>query len=128
VRLGSGQRLHGSPFDSLGSHVELYGQTLLVVGDQVPDDRSAGEALNLAHASKLHLVSPRSYDNLVCSFVRGTGEDFGIGVIREIDFVERRAVVFNTAVAPAPVRNVRVGSLRIDATGKETGETKPWAV
>ncbi|MEX2242900.1 MAG: hypothetical protein WD716_03535 [Fimbriimonadaceae bacterium] len=128
VRLGSGQRLHGSPFDALGVHVELYGQTLLVVGDHVPDDATASEALNLAHASKLHLVSPHSYDNLVCSFVRGTGEDFGIGVVREIDFVERRAVVLNTAVAPAPVRTLRLGSLRIDSTGKETGETKPWAV
>ncbi len=128
VRLGSGQRLHGAPFDDLGTHVEAYGNTLLVVTDHDHDEQMAGEALNLAHASKLNLVSPTAYDNLLCSFVRGTGEDFGIGVVKSIDFQERTATFLNNAVAPAPVKSVRIGSLRIDHTGKETGETKPWAV
>jgi polynucleotide 5'-kinase involved in rRNA processing len=128
ARLGSGQRLHGAPFDELGPHVEVYGNTLLVVTDHDHDERTAGEALNLAHASKLSLVSTTAYDNLLCSFVRANGEDFGFGVIKGVDFQERTATILNNAVAPAPVRSVRIGSLRIDATGKETGETKPWAV
>jgi polynucleotide 5'-kinase involved in rRNA processing len=128
VRLGCGQRLHGAPFDELGTHVEVYGSTLLVVTDHDLDEQTAGEALNLAHATKLHLVSPTAYDGLVSSFVRGTGEDFGIGVVKGIDFLERKATFLNNAVAPAPVKSVRIGSLRIDETGKETGETKPWAV
>jgi polynucleotide 5'-kinase involved in rRNA processing len=128
VRLGSGQRLHGAPFDDLGIHVEVYGSTLLVVTGHDVDEQMAGDALNLAHATKLSLVSPDAYDGLLCSFVRGSGEDFGIGVVKGIDFHEREATFLNNAVAPAPVRSVRIGSLRIDETGKETGETKPWAV
>lgn len=128
VRLGAGRRLHGQPFDDLGIHVEIYGQTLLIVSDKEPDAQLAGDALNLAHASKIHLVSSTAYEGLVCSFVRGTGEDFGMGVVVNIDFEERRATILNNAVAPAPVRMVRIGSTRIDDTGKETGETKPWAV
>jgi polynucleotide 5'-kinase involved in rRNA processing len=128
VRLGSGKRLHGAPFDDLGTHVEVYGSTLLVVTDHDIDEQTAGEALNLAHATKLSLVSPSAYNGLLCSFVRGTGEDFGIGVVQSIDFDQRTATFLNNAVAPAPVRAVRIGSLRIDETGKETGETKPWAV
>ncbi len=128
VRLGSGRRLHGAPFDSLGLQVEVYGQTLLVVTDHEPGEDAASDALNLAHATKLHLVSPEAYNGLVCSFVRGDGEDFGIGVVEQIDFEKRTASFLNTAVAPAPVRLVRIGSTRIDDTGKETGETKPWAV
>lgn len=128
VRLGSGKRLHGTPFDDLGVHVEVYGSTLFVVTDHDVDEQTAGDALNLAHATKLSLVSPATYEGLLCSFVRGSGEDFGIGVVQSIDFQERKATFFNNAVAPAPVRSVRIGSLRIDETGKETGETKPWAV
>ena len=128
VRLGSGRRLHGAPFDELGVRVESYGSTLLVVSEKQIDEVVAGEALNLAHATNLALVAPTAYDGLLCSFVRGTGEDFGIGVIKSIDFASRTAAVLNTAVAPAPVRALRIGSLRIDSTGKETGETRPWAV
>lgn len=128
IRLGSGQRLHGAPFDQLGTHVELYGNTLLVVTDHEHDEDAATEALNLSHATKLNFVATTAYDGLICSFVRGTGEDFGIGVVKSIDFEARTATFLNTAVAPAPVRSVRIGSLRIDATGKETGETRPWAV
>jgi hypothetical protein len=128
VRLGSGRRLHGAPFDSLGSHVEVYGSTLLVVTDHDPDEASLGEGLNLGHATKVSLVAPDAYDGLLCSFVRGSGEDFGIGVVKSLDFLERKATFLNNAVAPAPVRNVRIGSLRLDASGKESGETKPWAV
>jgi polynucleotide 5'-kinase involved in rRNA processing len=128
VRLGSGRRLRGAPFDALGIHVEAYGQSLLIVTDQDLDESVIGDAMNHAHASRLHLVAPDAYDGLVCSFVRGTGEDFGMGVVRSIDWEKRELTVLNTAVAPAPVRVLRIGSTRIDETGKETGEVKPWAV
>ena len=120
--------MEGSPFDRLGVHVESVGKTLLVVAEHEPEASLVNEALNLSHTSKLSLVSPTAYDGLVCSFVRGVGEDFGIGVIKSIDFAERSMKALNTAVAPAPVSMVRVGSVRIDETGKETGETKPWTV
>lgn len=128
TRIGCGTRLHGSPFSELGVYVERYGSTLLVVSDHEPADDLLQEAGNLAHTRHVSLVSPYSFDGLLCSFVRGSGEDFGIGVIKGIDFEAREMTVMNTAVAPAPVRMVRIGSVRIDMDGKESGETKPWAV
>ncbi|MCH7944446.1 MAG: hypothetical protein IIC73_00290 [Armatimonadetes bacterium] len=128
VRLGSGERLTDPPFDKLGLHVEVCGPVLHVVSDEEPDETLVAEALNLSHASRLNLVSPNSYDGLVCSFVRGGGEDFGIGVVRSIDFEARRASFLSTAVAPAPVTAVRIGAVRIDETGKELGEARPWTV
>ncbi|MCH8978076.1 MAG: hypothetical protein IH945_02390 [Armatimonadetes bacterium] len=128
VRLGSGERLTEPPFDRLGQHVEVCGPVLHVVSDGDPDDTLVAEALNLSGASRLNLVSPNSYDGLVCSFVRAGGEDFGIGVVRSIDFKERKATFLSTAVAPAPVTAVRIGAMRIDETGKELGEARPWTV
>ena len=127
-RLGSGERLRGEPFDSLGEHVELCGPVLHVVSRDEPDDAAVGEALTLSHARRMNLVSPDAYSGLVCSFARGAGEDFGIGTIKSFDFGSRTAVFLNNAVAPAPVHSVRVGSVRIDDTGKETGEARPWTV
>lgn len=128
ARLGSGSRMHGHPFTDLGPYVERYGNTLLVVTEGSPNEDLLNEAGNLAHTRNVAFVSPRAYDGTLCSFVRGTGEDFGIGIVKAIDFETREMTVINTAVAPAPVRMVRIGSIRIDLDGKETGETKPWAV
>ena len=128
ARLGSGERLQGAPFDELGVHVEVCGPVLHVVSDKEPDEQLVGDALNLAHATRLNIVSTGAYDGLLCSFVRDAGEDFGIGVVKSIDFSSRKAVFLNNAVAPAPVRTVRLGALRIDETGKETGEVRPWTV
>lgn len=128
VRFGSGTRLHGHPFSDIGPYVEKYGSTMLVVTDSEPREDLLAEATNLAHVRNIAFVSPTSYNGLICSFVRGNGEDFGIGMIKSIDFETREIAVLNTAVAPAPLRMIRVGSIRIDADGKELGETKPWAV
>ncbi len=128
VRLGSGERLTEPPFDELGQHVEICGGVLHVVSDDEPDERLVGDALNLSHASRLNLVAPNAYDGLVCSFVRAGGEDFGIGVVKSFDFKDRKATFLSTAVAPAPVTAVRIGAVRIDETGKELGEVRPWTV
>ncbi len=128
VRLGGGTRLQGHPYADLGTYVEKYGSTMLVVTESEPWEDLVTEAMNLAHVRNVVFVSPNAYNGLVCSFVRGTGEDFGIGVIKQVDFELRELTVLNTAVAPAPLRMVRIGSIRIDLDGKELGETKPWAV
>lgn len=128
ARLGSGERLKGSPFDELGEHVEVCGSVLHVVSDKEPDESLVGDAMNLSHATRLNIVSADEYNGLICSFVREVGEDFGIGVIKSIDFKSRKAVFLNNAVAPAPVKTVRIGAVRIDEKGKETGEVKPWTV
>jgi hypothetical protein len=65
---------------------------------------------------------------LLCSFANQEGEDFGIGMIRGIDFVTGVAQVACTAVPPAPARILRIGGLRVDPNGNELGEARPWQV
>jgi polynucleotide 5'-kinase involved in rRNA processing len=68
------------------------------------------------------------YRNLLCSFAKQSGEDFGMGILTDIDWNSMRAYAQCTAVPPAPVRILRLGSLRVDSNGHELGEVRPWQV
>lgn len=126
TRLGSGQRMGKMPIEAL--HMEICGSTLLIVADKHPEDRDLARALDASHCSRVHIVEAPSYNGLLCSFARQNGEDFGMGMIKEIDFVEGLIKVRCTAVAPAPVRILRIGGLQLDMAGNEIGELKPWQV
>jgi hypothetical protein len=131
VRLGSGKRLHPEQLRKIGIeclHAEVSGGSLLVISETEPDENVLSRALDIFHASRAVVHQPRAYQNLVCSFANQAGEDFGFGLIRSIDFASGVANILCTAVAPAPVRILRIGSLRVDPSGKELGETKPWQV
>lgn len=126
ARLGSGRRLDGESPEVL--HMEACGQTLLIVTEGQLEDRTLGTLLNHSHGSRAHVVAPNAYEGLLCSFARQSGEDFGIGMIERVDFTARVAHVLNTAVAPAPVRLLRIGGLVIGTDGNERGEIRPWQV
>ncbi len=131
LRLGSGRLLQPAELDRhlpAAAHVETCGQVLLVVIDHALEDDEVHRLLNTFHCTKLHTASPVDYANLVCSFARGSGEEFAFGIIREIDFRRRVARIVTDAVAPAPVSLLRVGSLKVDQNGNELGETKPWSI
>lgn len=132
ARLGSGQPLHPDLLAKAGLagalHAEVAGGTLLLVTPEEPEDHLMARALDLFHASRASVVDPGAYDNLLCSFARQDGEDFGVGMIRSIDFAAGLAHISCTAVPPAPVRILRIGGLRVDAAGRELGEAKPWQV
>lgn len=132
ARLGSSRAVHPDQMAKAGLkdglHAEVAGGTLLLVTESEPEDHVMARALDIFHASRAAVVAPSAYDNLLCSFARQGGEDFGIGIVKRIDFAAGSATILSTAVAPAPVRILRLGGLRVDAAGRELGEARPWQV
>lgn len=131
LRLGSGIEI---PVASLQRttldrvlYAESFGQTSLLIADHELSPDEMATALDLTHAVTATVVEPQSYSGLLCSFADQEGVDFGMGILDSIDFTRRVIHTRCTAIPPAPVRILRVGSLRIDDSGKELGETKPWA-
>lgn len=122
-RLGSGRRVDVPT--GLG---EVCGNVLLWVTKHKPEDQVVSRLLDDVHASRLDLADPRSYHGTLCSFAHESGEDFGMGVVKSFDPDRGVLEVLNTAISPAPVRILKLGSLRIDSKGKEIGVHVPWAV
>lgn len=131
-RLGSAPAAHPGQITKAGLknalHAEVAGGTLLLVTEEEPEEQAIARALDVFHASRAAVVHPSAYENLLCSFARQGGEDFGMGMIRSIDFASRIATISCNAVPPAPVRILRIGGLRVDSAGRELGEARPWQV
>jgi hypothetical protein len=131
-RLGSGKPLTPSQLEKTGIGGVVYGEvcggTLMAVTDEQPDEDSLSRSLAVFHCSKAHIVDTTGYDGLLCSFGRQSGEDIGTGMVQRIDFAARKAHVLCTATAGAPVRILRLGALRLDTRGRESGEVRPWQV
>ncbi len=132
TRLGSGEPLSPQQLSAAGIEgllwAEKTGTNLLLVSKRDMGDRQIGMALNLAHASKAVVVDPMDYSGRVCSFARQDGEDFGMGMIEEINFVHGEVRALVMSVPPAPVRILKIGTLMIDSTGRELGDDRPWAI
>jgi hypothetical protein len=132
TRLGSGTRVDERELSSLGLggalHAEVCGSTLLLVATDEPEEATVSRVLDALHASRVHILHPDDLVDLLCSFSRQDGEDFGIGIVRCVDFATGQARVVSTAVPPAPIRILRLGAIRVDGLGNETGELKPWQV
>jgi len=132
VRLGSGLPVTHDElsrfFKDRALHGEIAGGALFIVAHEDPDDTQIARALDHFNCSRAHIAHPEEYQGLLCSFAKSTGEDFGMGTIAEIDFAAGKVKAHSTAVAPAPVRILRIGSLRVDTAGRELGEVRPWQV
>jgi hypothetical protein len=132
ARLGSGVVLDSAIKQKIGLeevlHAEVCGSSLFVVTDAEIDEAKVSRALDLTHTSRPTFVRPDAYENLLCSFVRQSGEDFGFGIVQTIDWRGQELTVLNDAVPPAPVRMVRLGAIRIDPKGRELEEARPWQV
>lgn len=130
-RLGSGVPLALEERKRAGlegaAHVERTGRSLLIVHPDL-DERGIARALDVTHATKATLVSPRAYEGLILAFVRPGGEEFGHGRVERIDWENGVLYAQCTAVPPVPVRILRLGSLRLDAKGVERGEARVWEV
>lgn len=131
-RLGAGRRVERSERASGGlpdtAYVEVCGSTLFVVSHDDLAENDVSRALDHFGCSKAQMARPSDYADLVCSFARDNGQDFGFGFVRELDPLSGVLRVRCTAVAPAPVRIVRLGSIRVSEAGRELGETRPWQV
>lgn len=132
ARFGSGERVKGEALQSARIegllHAEVCAGHLLMVVRREPDEDQVLAALNLVHANKATVVQPQAFSGRLCSFARQSGEDFGMGVIEEADFAARTFRVRCTAIAPAPVRILRIGTLKVDSLGREQGDDRPWTV
>lgn len=130
-RLGSGRPLGIEERKRAGLEealwVEQAGRTLLIVADST-SERTVARALDVTHATRAVLASPQSYEGLLLSFVRPNGDEFGHGRVERIDWEAGVLHAACTAVPPVPVRTLRLGSLRLDASGNVRGEARPWEV
>ena len=132
ARLGTGSRLSGLELDRLGLAGALYGEQsgsilFLVVEHEIEEGRLA-RALDVTGAHKAVVVDSRQYENILCSFADDAGEDMGFGFVRRVDWGSRILHCECTAIPPAPVRIVRMGSLRVDANGTEGTELRPFQI
>ncbi|MBX3112074.1 MAG: hypothetical protein KF857_08705 [Fimbriimonadaceae bacterium] len=121
-RLGSGEVVDADPY------TEVCGGAALVVTNDPMGDAEVGRVMDSVQADRSVIVSPDRYAGLVCSLARQDGSDFGLGLVSSLDLVRRVVHVRALAVAPAPVRILKVGTLRVDSLGKEIEDLKPWAV
>lgn len=132
TRLGSGTPVPAGELQKLAIQDLLYAETmgssLLAVSKRDLDEHALAKLSDHFEASRAVVSAPDSYWGLLCSFARETGEDFGIGFVERVDFAARTIQVRNTAIEGAPVRILRIGTLRLDAAGNELGEVKPWQV
>ncbi|MBV6458420.1 MAG: hypothetical protein HONBIEJF_01547 [Fimbriimonadaceae bacterium] len=126
VRLGSGIALRnlGGGID----YAEVCGKTVLLASREPLDDHAVAHTLDVAHADRAVVVTPEHYIGLICAFAREDGTDFGVGRLTDIDFAAQTITCRCTAVAPAPVKVLKLGSIRVDETGRELPQEKPWAV
>lgn len=125
ARLGSGRRIDLEGWDGWAEHL---GPVLMIVGDLEPSPKEVARWLDHAHAQKLVHVRAQEYEGLVCSFAGQEGEDFGIGSVVRFRAADGVFDVRSTAVAPAPVRILKLGSLHLLPNGREAGESKPWSL
>lgn len=132
ARIGAGKPLTANQLEKTGIQGALYGEvcggTLMLVTDDPPNEDCLSRSLAMFHCAKGHIVATTAYNDLMCSFARQDGEDFGTGLVQRIDFEARKAHILCTATAGAPVRILRLGALRVDLHGRESGEVRPWQV
>jgi hypothetical protein len=131
-RLGSGAPLAELALQQAGLedvlHAETCGSTLFIVSEADLDEDRMSRALDMTHTHRAQIVHPADYQNLLCAFLRTSGEAFGYGRVENIDFAAGVAILQADAVAPVPIPILRLGTLKVNADGRELGEAKPWSL
>ncbi len=132
ARLGAGDRLLSDVVRDLVPaetfRAETMGPSLFLVTKGELDDHALNRLMNTTHTSRVHVATPLDYSGRLCSFARQNSDDFGMGMIESFDLKTGRIHVRCEAVPPAPVRLLKVGLMRIDGSGVELGDDRPWAV
>lgn len=126
IRLTSDERKEAKLDNAL--YAERAGGTLFAVTDLDIEESDVASALDFTGCTRANFVAPGLYRNLLCSFAKQNGEDFAMGILTDIDWQSLRGFALSTAIPPAPIRILRLGALRVEATGRELGEVRPWQV
>lgn len=124
-RLGSGAMLVNP---DTNDYSEISGDVLHLVTQSKLGDEEIARMLDHTHTARLSMVDPRTYHGLICSFAHENGDDFGMGIVKRFDESRGLMTILNTALPPAPVRILKLGTFRIDSGGKEVGSLAPWTV
>jgi hypothetical protein len=123
-RLGSGR-----PIDARGEvWAEKQGSTLFTLSPEPLAPPEQERLMELSRTNRLVAALPSDYLGLICSFADQEGGDFAMGVVQGVDLKRRTLEIRSVAVPPAPVRILRLGSLRINRGGDENEDLKPWSV
>lgn len=131
VRLGSGTVVDSFQSEKLGlknAHVEISGQTLFIITDEEVEEGLMSRAMDFTHTNRVQFATPDLYEGCLCAFSKASGEDFGFGMVTNVDFMNWRAHVLCTAIPPVPVPVLKLGSLRVDFHSNELAEPKPWSI
>lgn len=127
-RLGSGEPLPLNALPKGAAHGERTGSGLFLIARDPLDDNAVTHALDHFHLARVHIAQAEDYANLFVGFTRENGEDFALGVIESIDFERMVAKVISDAVPPAPVRILKLGSIKVTSDGVLQPEIKPWSL
>lgn len=131
ARLGTGRPADEPVRRALGPEVvyaEVAGSTLVTLGPGEPGEEAVARALDLAQAERWIALDPGKFSGRMVAFARADGEPFGLGVIEEMDVAAGVLRIRCTAIPPAPVRILQMGTLRLDGQGREVADDAAWAV
>ncbi len=125
ARLGAGFKMDLSEWGGIGW---AAGSVLHVVTDQDIDEYAAARLMDEAHARRISLIHPSEYRGLLCSLARSDGRDVGMGIVHSFDPQTQKLVLHTTAEEGSRANIVRLGLLKLDETGNEVGDLRPWTV
>lgn len=132
ARLGAGRPLTYDEREDAGlpraTYAERCGPVLLIVSNAELSEAVISRALQVSGATRAHCASPDTYAGLLCSFAHDSGDDFGFGFVERWDLSKGTMTCRTTAVAPVPVRILRLGLMRVAPDGHELGDVKTWQV
>lgn len=131
ARMGTGLPADPSVRQALGDSVvmaEVAGKTLVTLASGPVSEDAVARALDLAHAERWIALDPMQFSGRLCAFARSDGEPFGLGVVEEMDVKSGTLSIRCTAIPPAPVRILTLGTLRLDAQGREVSDEAAWII
>lgn len=125
ARLGAGFKMDLPEWGGIGW---AAGAVLHVVTEQEIDEFAAARLMDEAHARRISLIHPAEYKGLLCSLARADGRDVGMGVIESFNPQTQKLILHTTAEEGSRANIVRLGLLKLDETGNEVGDLRPWTV
>ncbi|MFN8220215.1 MAG: hypothetical protein U0S12_08820 [Fimbriimonadales bacterium] len=108
-------------------HAEICGSTLFAVYDEEPPEPMVARLLDAVHAKRAVFAAPHACRGCFAASPGRAARTLPSGQ-QDIDFKSGEIVINSPAVPQAPVRILRIGSLRIDASGNEIEELRAWQV
>lgn len=109
--------LHAEQISAEGLYVVTHGEGW---------DSSGLAAIEAFFSTRsMTIVAAQKFAQLLVGLLAPTGALLGLGRIERIDFARRSLTIQSPCRKPRAVTQIRFGSLRLTADGRELGETRP---